>query len=193
MAILQHNASRLLAYLLGTLAFLIGASAPAQMTLPDRPAPPKGGFDWTRFEGKYDFDKCESHPKAVWGDYPPGAFVQIDYARTPRADGLELMRATNRSPVALGWSIERVGHGRQTETDPDTGKISKVTESYATFDGVYSMMAWERPFNVGWSTLQLRMDTRSNISFTIRQRTDSDSATREETCTLIRHIPKTSI
>jgi hypothetical protein len=123
---------------------------------------------------------------------PPGAFVQIDYTRNARADGLELMRATSRSPVALGWSIERVGHGRQTETDPHTDKIGKVTESYATFDGVYSMMAWDRPFNVGWSTFQLRMDAKGNITFTIRQRTDSDSATREETCTLIRHVPKLS-
>ena len=63
-------------------------------------------------------------------------------------------------------------------------------ESYATADGVYGMMAWDRPHNVGWSTLQLRMDAQGHISLTIRQRTDSDASTREETCTLTKYAPK---
>ena len=100
------------------------------------------------------------------------------------------MRANDHSPMALGWSVERVGHGHQTETDADTGKVTKVVESYATADGVYSMMAWDRPYNTGWFTLQLRMHDQGHISFTIRQRTDSDRATREETCTLKKHAPK---
>lgn len=173
---------------------MIGMSAQAQITYPDRPAPAKGDFEWKRFEGKYDFSECQSHPSAIWGDSPPGTFVQIDYKvdymRNPMMGGLELMRANNRSPIALGWFIERVGHGRQIETDAHTGKIGKVMESYATVDGVYGMMAWDRPHNFGWSTMQLRMDVKDNISFTIRQRTDSDTTTREETCTLKRYAPK---
>ena len=64
-------------------------------------------------------------------------------------------------------------------------------ESYATADGVYGMMAWNRPHNVGWSTLQLRMDTQAKVSLTLRQRNDSDASTREETCTLTKYVPKT--
>lgn len=52
------------------------------------------------------------------------------------------------------------------------------------------MMAWDRPHNSGWSTLQLRMDAQGNKSFTIRQRTDSDASTREETCTLKKYVPQ---
>ena len=44
--------------------------------------------------------------------------------------------------------------------------------------------------NVGWSTLQLRMGAQGKISLTIRQRTDSDASTREETCTLKKYVPK---
>lgn len=173
---------------------LTAASAHALTTYPDRLGPAKGGFDWTQFQGKYDFSQCRSRPSAIWGDGRPGTFVQIDhkvaYTRNPTTEGLELMRANNRIPFALGWAVERVGQGRQTENDADTGKVGKVMESYATADGVYGMMAWDRPDNVGWSTLQLRMDAQRNISLTIRQRTDSDAATREETCTLKKYVPK---
>jgi len=100
------------------------------------------------------------------------------------------MRANNRSPIALGWSVQRVGHGRQTETNADTGKLGKVMESYATADGVYGMMIWDGPPHMGWSTLQLRTDAQGNTSFTIRQRTVSDASTREETCMLKKQVPK---
>ena len=192
---LQRNVSWLFTVVLVFPALVIGASALAQTSYPDRLGPDKGDFDWTRFEGKYDFGECRSRPSAIWGDSLPGTFVQIDrkvvYTRHPVTEGLELMRANNRNPIALGWSVERVGKGRQTETDADTGKVDPVMESYATADGVYGMMAWNRPHNVGWSTLQLRMDAQAKVSFTIRQRTDSDTSTREETCTLTKHVPKT--
>lgn len=178
-------------------AALIGEDVRAEMTYPDRPGPAKGSFNWTKFEGKYDIGGCQSHPSAIWGDGPPGSFVQIDhlidYTREPATRGLELMRANNGTPIGLGWSVERIGHDRRTETHAGTDKVVKVTESYATANGVYGMMAWDRPHNVGWSTLQLRMDTRGNISLTIRQRTDSDASTREETCRLTKHVPKIHI
>ena len=195
MGSLRRNGSWLFTLLLGLSTLVIEVSAHAQMTYPDRLGPDKGSFDWTQFEGKYDISECQSRPSAIWGDGAPGTFLQIDhrvgYTRIPTTEGLELMRANNRNPIALGWSVERVGQGRQTETDADTGKVGKVMESYATADGVYGMMAWDRPHNVGWSTLQLQMDARANISFTIRQRTYSDTSTREETCTLKKYVPKT--
>jgi hypothetical protein len=181
MANLRSDASWLFAFLLALTAPIAAAS----MTYPDLPAPEKGSFDWTQFHGKYDFSDCRSRSSAIWGDALPGTFIQIDQ----RDEGLELMRANNRNPVALGWSLERVGQGRQSRNDGATDK-GLVTESYATADGVYGMMAWDRPHNVGWSTLQLRMTAEGNISLTLRQRTDSDAATREETCTLTRYAPK---
>lgn len=178
-------------------AALIGEDVRAQMTYPDRPGPAKGDFNWTKFEGKYDIGECRSHPSAIWGDGPAGTFVQIDrvvdYTRRPATGGLELMRANNGSPIGLGWSVERIGHDRRTEVHAETGEVVKAMESYATADGVYGMMAWDRPHNVGWSTLQLRMDSRDNISLTIRQRTDSDTSTREETCRLTKHVATTRI
>ena len=172
-------------------ALLLGASAFAQAPYPDQPGPAKGDFDWKTFEGKYDFGKCQSSPSAIWEHRTPGTFVQIDYnadyTSNPAQPGLDLMRANIRSPLALGWSIERVGAGRKTEADADSGR---VRESYATADGVYGMIVWGRPFNRGWSTLQLRMQSPGNISYTIRQRTDSDPSTREETCTLQKYAPK---
>ena len=194
MGSLQRNASWLFTLLLGLSTLAIGATGPARTTYPDRLGPGKGGFDWTQFQGKYDLGECRNRPSAIWGDASAGTFVQIDrkvaYTRTPKTEGLELMRANNRNPIALGWALERIGQGRQTENDADTGKVGKVMESYATADGVYGMMAWSRPNNVGWSTLQLRMGAQGKISLTIRQRTDSDAATREETCTLTKHVPK---
>ena len=173
---------------------MIAANALALTNYPDRLGPDKGGFDWTQFQGKYDIGECQSRPSAIWADSRAGTFVQIDhkvaYTRHPTTESLELMRANSRNPIALGWSVERVGQGRQTENDAATGKVGKVMESYATVDGVYGMMAWDRPNNVGWSTLQLRMDAQGSISLTIRQRTDSDAATREETCTLKKYVPK---
>lgn len=177
-----------------SLAALMGEDVRAQMTYPDRPGPAKGGFNWTKFEGKYDIGECQSYPSAIWGDGPTGTFVQIDrmvdYTRGPSTERLELMRANNGSPIGLGWSVERIGGARRTETHAQTGKVVKVMESYATADGVYGMMAWDQPHNVGWSTLQLRMDTGGKISLTIRQRNDSDASTREETCRLTKHVPK---
>jgi hypothetical protein len=194
MGSLQGKVSWLFTFLLGLSTLVVGASALAQTNHPDRLGPDKGRFDWTQFEGKYDFSECRSRPSAIWGDSRPDTFVQIDhkvtYERFPATEGLELMRANYRNPIALGWSVERVGQGRQTDTDADTGKVDKVMESYATRDGVYGMMAWDHPNNVGWSTLQLRMDAQSNISFTLRQRANSDAATREETCTLKKYVPK---
>ena len=190
---LLRNASSFFMLLSGVAALLIGASAAAQTPEPDQSGPAKGGFDWKTFEGKYDFGKCQSSPSAIWEHRTPGTFVQIDYnagyARNPAQPGLELIRANDRSTLALGWSIERVGEGRQTETNVDTGKVSKVMESYATADGVYGMIAWNRPFNVGWSTLQIRQGL-DNVSYTMRQRTESDHSTREETCTLEKYVPK---
>ena len=189
MGSLQRNASWLFTFVLGFSAPVIGAGMPAQTTSPDRAGPAKGAFDWKKFAGKYDFGECQSHASAIWGG-TPGTFVQIDHkidhTRNHAAQGLELMRVNARNPIALGWSIERVGLDRLSEIDVDTGRVGKVIESYATVDGVYAMIAWDRPYNVGWSTLQLRMDAQDNISFTMRQRTDSDSSTREETCTLRR-------
>jgi len=179
------------------LAALIVEDVRAQITYPDRSAPAKGGFNWTKFAGKYDIGECQSHPSPIWGGGPIGTFVQIDhivdYTRSPSTDRLELMRANNGSAFGLGWSVERIGHARRTETHAKTGKVVKVVESYATADGVYGMMAWDQPHNVGWSTLQLRMDTQGKISLTIRQRNDSDASTREETCRLTKHIPEIRI
>ena len=181
-------------FLLGLSMFVIGSGALAQAAHPDRAGPGKGHFDWTQFEGKYDLSECRSSPSAIWGGGPAGTFVQIEHklahARTPASQGLDLMRANNRNPIALGWSLERVGQGRRTDNDAGTGRAGTVTESYATVDGVYGMMAWNRPYNAGWSTLQLRMDVKGNKSFTLRQRTDSDATTREETCTLKKYVPK---
>lgn len=82
-----------------------------------------------------------------------------------------------------------VGVGLRTETDTDTGKVDKMVESYATADGIYGMIAWERPNNTGWSTLQLRSNAQGDVALTVRLRTDSDTITREETCTLMKHAP----
>lgn len=184
------------AFALGLFLLGFGGTGSAQLNFPDRMGPEEGRFDWTKFVGRYHLGECKSRPSAIWGDGPPGTFVQITlkvgYTRTPATDGLELIRANGNNPIALGWSVELIGQGPQVESDSVNGTVDKIAESYATSDGVYSMMAWNRPHNVGWSTLRLRMDSRGNVSLTIRQRTDSDASTREETCTLTRIVPKNS-
>jgi len=191
---LQRDAWRIFTLLLVLSTLVIGANGSAQTTNPDRVGPDKGDFAWTQFQGKYDFGECQNRSSANWESSVAGTFLQIDhkvdYARNPTTEGLELMRANNRNPIALGWSVERVGQGLQTEFDTDTGRVGRVMESYATADGIYGMTAWDRPYNVGWSTLQLRMGAQGDISLTIRKRTDSDAFTHEETCTLKKHVPK---
>jgi hypothetical protein len=191
---LKRSSSYLVAFLLGMPMLATAASSPAQTAYPDRRGPDKGRFDWTQFKGKYDSSECQSSPSAIWGNSPPGTFVQIDhkvaYTRHPTTEGLELMRASNRNPIALGWFVERVGQGRRSESGASTVNAGTVTESYATADGVYSMMAWRGPHNAGWSTLQLRMDAQGKISLMFRQRTNSDASAREETCTLTKYVPR---
>src|SRR4030095_16231584 len=74
---LQRKASWLFTFLLRLSTLVLGASVLAQATYPDRLGPDKGGFDWTRFEGKYDFNDDQSRPSAMGGnnasDTPRGA------------------------------------------------------------------------------------------------------------------------
>ncbi|MBI4061972.1 MAG: hypothetical protein HY403_11145 [Elusimicrobia bacterium] len=164
------------------------ASARAALPVPDRAGPRRGGFDWTAFEGKYDFGACRSRPGPIWGDYPPGAFVLIeprrDYTRQPVVESLEIIRASHRSPLALGWQMDGIGLGPQQRRDPDTGRVNGAWESYPTADGVYGVLMWDNPHNVGWSTFQLTMDARGGVRYEMRQKRDTDPVVREETCTL---------
>jgi hypothetical protein len=151
------------------LLLLLALSAHAAIPAPDRAGPPAGSFAWTRFQGMYDFAGCTSAPKPLWSDAPPESFVRIWPSSYPK-ESLELMRASYKNPIALGWTMEDVGQGPQDRVENDTGRVFGRHESYATADGVYGLLAWDNPGNVGWTTLQLSMDAHGNVSYVMRRR-----------------------
>ncbi len=162
---------------------------------PDRPAPPPGRFDWMRFRGEYDFADCRHESGPIWDDSPPpGTFVVIehqeDFGRIPDVHSLIIIRGHPGRVLALGWMMEHIGEALQQRRDDKSGKVTTAWQSYATKDGIYGARAWGHPHNTGWSTMQLRMDERGTVSYEMRQKTDSDAVTREETCTLRRRAPQ---
>lgn len=152
-------------------------------------APIHGKFDYTKFLGMYRYQNCKvANSEPIWAENPETTTVEISNRNFIEPDFLEMVRWTeNNNGILLGMSLEKINQGKQTEIDQDTHKLVHSSESYTTKDGVYNFLSWNvQDINVGWSSVQLKVDKSGNISYIMRiQRTD-DAHMKEEICTLLK-------